>query len=204
MLGATALREKPCRVCRQPFTPRRRIQPCCGYACEVKAATAAVEKKQAKTAKEDRKLTRAQLEAIKTVPQLKKEAQEAFNRYVRLRDNGNPCLVCGTTLSLGGVGGGFDAGHVRSRSEADHLRYDERNVWGQCKPCNAAGSTKPHEMRAAAERKLGMQVAEELYADNRVVKWTRDGLREIRDEYRAKARAIGRENTESTGLGDVA
>ncbi len=184
------LRDKKCKVCRQTFTPRRPIQPCCGYKCEVVATERALAKKAEKAAREDRKMTRAKLEALKRLPVLKQEAQQAFNRYIRLRDTGGQCFVCGDPIRIGGIGGGFDAGHIRARSEADHLRYDERNVWGQCKPCNASGSTKPHEMRAAAERKLGPEVAAELYADNRVVKWTRDGLRAIRDEYRAKARAL--------------
>ena len=178
------------------FTPRRPIQPFCGYECEVKAATLAVERKRAKTKAQDRRQTRAHLEAMKSVPKLKKEAQEAFNRYIRLRDNGKPCFVTGDILRLGGLGGGFDAGHIRSRSEADHLRFDERNVHGQSKRSNAAGATKPHVMRAAAERLLGKEVADELYADNVPIKWTRDGLREMRDRYKAKARELEKQQTE--------
>ena len=119
------------------------------------------------------------------------EFTAAVNAFVRWRDQGKLCFVCqAVVLRLGGVGGGFDAGHIRARSQADHLRFDPRNVHGQCKHCNAPGSTKDHEMRAAAERLLGKEVADALYADNRVIKWTRDGLRLIRDEYRAKLKAL--------------
>ena len=191
-------RPKTCAVkkggCGEKFTPTRAMQPVCGKdQCRFNFAMRTIGKsdtarkrKAAALARDDKARTRVALEAIKTVPMLKKEAQAAVNLYVRLRDNGGQCFVCGDSLRMGGVGGGFDAGHIRSRSEADHLRYDvDRNLFGQCKPCNAAGSTKPYEMRAAAERKLGPEVAAELYADNRVIKWTRDGLREIRDRYRA-------------------
>lgn len=185
-------RTKLCALksCRAEFTPFRSTQKVCGPRCAKSLVDQKNARARARMEKAERVATRKALEKLKTLPTLKREAQEAFNLYVRLRDNGKPCFVCGATLVIGGVGGGFDAGHIRSRSEADHLRYDERNVWGQCKECNAAGSTKLHEMRAAAERKLGADVAAELYADNRVIKWSRGEVRETRDRYRLMAKRL--------------
>lgn len=193
-LEVPVFKAKRCKVCREVFTPTRRIQPACGFQCSLKYADSVIAKSKAEQAKADRRADKAKREAMKGVPQLKKEAQEAFNRYVRLRDNGKGCFVCGTTLRMGGVGGGFDAGHIRSRGNADNLRFDERNVHGQCKPCNAPGATKDHEMRAAAVRLLGLYGAEALYNDNATIKWTRDGLRETRDKYRALARQLEKSN----------
>lgn len=191
--SAPLLKMRKCPVkkggCGQAFRPLRAGQIAC-LDCAVPVGKWLATSK-AKTAHgEDVKKTRAALEKLKGVPELKKEAQKAFNDYVRFRDAGKGCFVCGTTLVLGGVGGGFDAGHIRSRSNADNLRFDERNVHGQCKPCNAVGATKDWEMRAAADRLLGADVAAELYADNRPVKWQRDQLRETRDGYRAKLAAL--------------
>ena len=184
--------------CRARFFKLRATQEVCGEAC----AQALVESRNAKAAriaekqrKAAEKLARetdtAKREAMKGVPELKAEAQAAVNAFVRWRDQGKFCFVCqAVVLRLGGVGGGFDAGHIRARSQADHLRFDPRNVHGQCKHCNAPGSTKDHEMRAAAERLLGKEEAEALYADNRVHKWQRDELRQIRDTHRAKVREL--------------
>lgn len=191
---------KRCKACLGAFTPASAWQTHCrAEACAQSALAEVTERRQRREAKErkaaerqERDSIKARKEAIKGVPELKREAQGAFNEFVRLRDNGGACFVCSAPLRLGGLGGGFDAGHIRSRSQADHLRMDERNVHGQCKPCNAPGSTKDHEMRAAAERLLGKDVADALYADNRVIKWTRDGLREIRDTYRARVREMKR------------
>jgi Bacteriophage Lambda NinG protein len=184
-----ALREKSCKACRQPFTPRRPIQPYCGYACEVKAATAAVEKKQARAAKEDRKQTRAQLEAIKTVPMLKKEAQAAFNKYVRLRDAGKPCISCDALPpDLSGLHAGRDAGHYRSTGSADHLRFNEDNCHAQCVKCNQWGAGMAVEYRIGLIKRIGLERVEALESNHDSQKWTRDGLRAIRDEYRAKCR----------------
>lgn len=193
--SAPLLRMRKCPVkkggCGSMFQPAREKQIACLADGCAQAVGAWIAADKAKTArKEEAKLDRARRESMKGAPELKREAQDAFNRYVRFRDAGKGCLVCGVTLVLGGFGGGFDAGHIRSRSNADNLRFDERNVHGQCKPCNAAGATKDWQMREAADRRLGHEVAAELYADNRVIKWQRDQLREIRDTYRAKARQL--------------
>jgi hypothetical protein len=186
------LKERSCAHCKARFMQARHGQQVCSIECTLARAEAKQARKIEKARQVERKQTREQLEAMKTLPTLKKEAQAEFNRYVRLRDAGKGCFVCGATLTLGGVGGGFDAGHIRSRSNADNLRFDERNVFGQCKPCNAVGSTKDHEMRAAAERMLGTDGAAALYADNAPVKWTRECVRAIRDEYRARANALAK------------
>jgi hypothetical protein len=185
--------------CRARFAPVKPTQEVCSTGCAEKvgiarAAKAArkAEKQRREAEKLARQLDMAKREALKRLPELKVEAQEAFNEWVRERDHGKGCFVCGALLLIGGVGGGFDAGHIRARSQADHLRYDERNVHGQCKHCNAAGSTKDHEMREAAERLLGKEAADALYADNRVHKWQRDEVRAIRDHYRAEARELRR------------
>lgn len=193
--SAPLLKMRKCPVkkdgCGQAFRPMRQAQIAC-LDCAVPVGRWLDTAKKKAAHAEDIKQTKAALEKLKRVPDLKKEAQKAFNDYVRFRDAGKGCFVCGTTLVLGGVGGGFDAGHIRSRSNADNLRFDERNVHGQCKPCNAAGATKDWEMRAAADRLLGPEVAAELYADNKPVKWLRDNLREIRDRYRAELAALKR------------
>lgn len=185
MSPRATVKPKTCAQCGDDFFPRSTTQVVCGRMCALK---------KVRTDKANEvKATRAAKEAAKRVPDLKKEAQEAVNAWVRLRDAGKGCFVCGAFLQLGGLGGGFDAGHIRSRSQADHLRYDERNVHGQCKHCNAPGATKDHVMREAAARLLGQEAANALYADNRVHKWQRDELRQIRDTYRAKARQMKKE-----------
>ena len=196
--SSSVKRPRQCRVklggCGESFYPERKEQIACSKACAISMAPVLNAKKEEAKRKEQRRAEKkkddARREALKGVPQLKKEAQEEFNRYVRLRDAGKGCFVCGVTLVLGGLGGGFDAGHIRSRSNADNLRFDERNVHGQCKPCNAVGATKDWQMREAADRLLGPEVAAELYADNKPIKWGRDQLREIRDTYRRKANEL--------------
>ena len=119
-----------------------------------------------------------------------KEAQVAFNRYVRLRDAAKPCICCGRPLEGGAIGGGFDAGHYRSVGSAPHLRFDERNVHGQTKQCNRYGSGRAVDYRIGLIARIGREAVEELEADQKPRKHSIDDLQEIRNTYRAKAKEI--------------
>ncbi|HFU0230446.1 TPA: recombination protein NinG, partial [Vibrio parahaemolyticus] len=68
------------------------------------------------------------------------KAQEQFNRFIVLRDNGKPCASCGRYLSL-------CAGHYRSVGAAPELRFNEDNVHGQCYECNGNKSGNAKEYR---------------------------------------------------------
>ena len=65
----------------------------------------------------------------KTVGQLKKQLQPIFNEYIRLRDEGKPCISCGSYNKL-------QAGHFYAVGGYDGLRFDEDNVHGECARCN--------------------------------------------------------------------
>jgi len=90
-------RRTRCPHCKGKMEQGVRIHPECidSYA-EAQAAKAerADEKKARAAAKVERAETRRRKEAIKTLPQLKAEAQAAFHALLRARDAGNPC-ICG-------------------------------------------------------------------------------------------------------------
>jgi hypothetical protein len=66
----------------------------------------------------------------KSLPKLKNELQEIFNSYIRLRDEGKPCISCNQT------GKYLQAGHYFPVQGYDGLRFDEFNVNGECIKCN--------------------------------------------------------------------
>jgi hypothetical protein len=177
------IKPKSCKVCRAKFLPVRPMQIACGPLCAYAYAGKIAEGK----AKQERKEDKAKREALKTIPQLIAEAQSAFNLYVRLRDNGRGCISCGRPCSLGGVGGGFDCGHLRSRGAASHLRFELDNAFGQCKQCNRHLAGNAFEMRRGAIERIGAARVEAIEADNTPRKWTREGLRAIKAEFQAKA-----------------
>jgi hypothetical protein len=147
-------------------------------------------KKQAKEAREERAKDKAKRETLKTRSDWIKETQIAFNRYIRLRDAGKPCICCGRPLGLEAVGGGFDCGHYRSVGSAPHLRFDERNAHGQTKQCNRYGSGRAVDYRFGLIARIGLAAVEALEADQTPRKWSIDELKAIRDTYRAKAKAL--------------
>lgn len=185
-------RRTRCPHCKGKLEQGQRIHPGCidGYA-EAQAVKA--ERAQAKKARAEAKVERAETrkrrEAIKTLPVLKAEAQAAFNRYIRLRDAGKPCICCGQPLSAGDVGGSYDCGHYRSVGSAPQLRFDENNAHAQRKQCNRWGAGRAVDYRLGLIQRIGLAAVEALEADNEPHKWTREELIQIRDEYRAKFKA---------------
>lgn len=180
----TTIRPKKCKGCREPFFPVSSWQTHCrAEACALAAAEIAA-KKRRKAEDAERK------ERLKTRSDYLKEAQRAFNLYIRLRDSGRGCICCGAPLQSGGVGGGFDAGHYRSVGSAPHLRFDERNCHGQTKRCNRWGAGRAVDYRIGLVRRIGREAVEALEADQEPRHWTIEQLIAIRETYRTKLTAM--------------
>lgn len=182
-----------CPHCKGKLEQGQRIHPHCidGYA-EAQAEKA--KRKADKQARAEAKVQRAEIkrrkEAAKKIPQLIKEAQREFNRYIRLRDAGKLCICCGAPLGDRAVGGLFDAGHYRSVGSASHLRFDEDNCHGQRKVCNRYGAGRAVDYRIGLIARIGLERVLALESNNRPRKWTREELIEIKREYRAKLKEI--------------
>lgn len=98
-----------------------------------------------------------------SIPQLKKKLTRVFNEYVRLRDvdeygNGN-CISCGNPVKYGSPN--IQAGHFYN-APIETLRYNENNVWVQCKSCNYFKSGNLIEYRKGLEKKIGEEGIKEL------------------------------------------
>lgn len=184
-------KQRTCKVCPAKYTPTKPMQTVCSIHCaQAKAKSDRVKAERRAEIKAKRE-TRARLEAMKTVPQLIAEADKAFGAYIRARDAGLPCICCGgTEKSASLTGGGWDAGHYRTRGAASHLRYDPRNCHAQLKQCNRRSFDVAGYRRNLIAR-IGLEAVDALENDNRTHKWTRDELREIRDTYRRKVRETG-------------
>ena len=161
------------------------MQAVCSPRCAVKKV------KQAKVQERARIKTRK--EAIKTLPVLKAEAQQAFNAFIRERDKDLPCICCGQPLSAGDLGGAYDCGHYRSVGSAPQHRYNELNAHAQRKQCNRWGSGRAVDYRLGLIARIGLEAVEALESDNQPRKWTRDELAVIRDEYRQKLKQLKKE-----------
>ena len=172
-----------CKVCKQLFEKRSMAQVACSIRCAVDLAAIARQKK----ARADYK---ARKQAMRTRSDWLKDAQRAFNAFIRARDADKLCICCDRPLKLEAVGGGFDCGHYRSVGSAPHLRFDERNAHGQTKQCNRYGAGRAVDYRIGLVRRLGPLAVEALESDQAPRKWTIEELKSIRDLYRAKLKQI--------------
>lgn len=187
-----APKPKKCRACKAAFTPLRPMQVACSPACAL--ALAEKQRSAAERAKKsaDRKITREAKARLKTRSDWLKEAQVAFNAYVRARDAGKPCICCGRPLGVEAVGGAYDCGHYRSVGSAPHLRFHEDNAHGQLKQCNRWGAGRAVDYRIGLIRRIGIAAVDRLEADQQPRKWTVEELKQIRDTYREKLKEVKR------------
>lgn len=191
-------RRTRCPQCKTRLVPGQRIHPECisDYAtAQAEKAQRTQAKKARAAAKVERAETRRRKEAIKTIPDYIKEAQIAFNAFIRERDADKPCICCGRPLGDGDVGGAFDCGHYRSTGSASHLRFNEDNAHAQRKQCNRWGAGRAVDYRIGLVARIGLEAVEALESDNTPHKWTREGLIEVRDTYRAKLKDIQKGET---------
>ena len=187
------LLRKNCPHCRGKLETGQRIHQAC-IDPWLEAQQAKKERADAKAArmaaKVERAETRRRKEAIKTIPELIKEAQREFNGYIRARDQDHPCICCGRPLGDGDVGGAFDAGHYRSTGSAAHLRFNEHNCHAQRKQCNRYGAGRAVDYRIGLIGRIGLEAVEALETQNVPHKWTREELIAIRDTYKKKLKEL--------------
>lgn len=183
-----------CRYCKQ-YNPRESIfKVKGGNYCNIECATdygrekglRAKQKEIKRKAKQQKAQDRKTLEELKTLPKLIEEAQKEVNRYVRLRDRNKPCISCGR-MPEQKIGGSMDAGHYRSRGAANHLRFNLLNISSQCVHCNRYLGGNYSEYRIGLIERIGIERVERLEQDNRVVKFTKDYVRRVRDIFRKRA-----------------
>jgi hypothetical protein len=168
-------------------------QKVCGPVCALDVARAKREQEETRKRSESRKRDRETRDRLKTRSEWIKDAQREFNRYIRLRDAGKPCICCGLPLGSGEVGGDYDCGHYRSVGSAPHLRFDERNAHAQRKRCNRYGAGRAVDYRLGLIARLGAATVEAIEADQSLRRYSIEDLKEIIRTYRAKCKELERE-----------
>lgn len=176
-------RQKTCKHCKTKFIPTRPMAIVCSWEC-------GREYIQTQAKKAERKQDRAKRERLKTRSDWIKEAQQAFNAYIRERDRvaGHLCISSG--LPLDWTGNNVDCGHYRSVGSAPHLRFTETNAHAQSKKENRWLSGSAVNYRIGLIKRIGLAEVERLEADNTPKKWTVEELKAIRDEYRMKLKQL--------------
>jgi hypothetical protein len=182
--------EISCKTCQKPIIGRRnKLQTTCVY-CVLRVAYA-----KDKALRQDRRETKAKLEALKTRSDWSREAQIAVNRYIRLvaMSKGEGCYTCGNRPDQA-FGHVYDAGHFRSVGSAPHLRFWVPQIRLQCIPCNRHQGGKALDFRRALVAEHGAVWVEELESRQELAKFSIDYLKRIKRVFNKKARRQEKRN----------
>ncbi|HEI9941345.1 TPA: recombination protein NinG [Proteus mirabilis] len=190
------LRRRRCKICREWFIPKQSFQNWCspehGFELSEQRKNKDKEKALAKLKKENQKKEReakdklkARKLAVKPLLYFTKQAQTAFNAFIRERDKEEPCISCGRFHE-----GQYHAGHYRTTGANPELRFDEDNCHKQCAPCNNHLSGNIENYTPRLIEKIGQERFERLMGSHELPKWKREDYERIRDHYRAKLKEL--------------
>lgn len=138
--------------------------------------------------KVDRETVKVRKEAIKSRADWAREAQAAFNAWVRARDADKPCISCGRHHT-----GQWHAGHYLSRGARPELAYEPDNCHKQCAPCNTHLSGNVALYRVNLVKLIGLDRVEWLEGPHQAKHYSVDDLKEIKRIYKEKLKALQNE-----------
>ena len=128
-------------------------------------------------------------EKLKTRRDYLKEAQAAFNRYVRIRDEERPCISCGSLLQEQKQGGVRDCGHMLSRGaypDARH-RFGLDNTASQCVKCNRFLSGNVANFRKGMIARWGVHRIEAMETCTASSRMTTEYLKRVKSIFTRRA-----------------
>lgn len=187
---------KTCPICSTEYTPRSSLQKVChNYKCAIAFNKKRDEELAARDKRKQDKLQRDDLrqrrERLKGISEWQREAQTAFNRYIRWRDHNKECASCGGQLVGSSnylTGSAVDASHYRSRGAASHLKFNVFNVHSACTRCNRQLSGNAVEFRTRLIKRIGLERVERLEADNTPRKFDIAYLKRVKAIFTRRAR----------------
>ena len=188
---ANPSRPKKCKnpACGQTFTPQRMGQHVCSPLCGLAIKDVNKDKAKKAIAHTERLEHREAKKGLKKRSDYMREAQTAWNRYVRARDLGLPCASCGATPSQK-LGGTMDCSHYRSVGSAPHLRFHLHNAAAACVRCNRNLSGNIVELRKGMIDRIGSEKIEAVERDQSVKKFTIEYLVRLKKIFSKKARIL--------------
>lgn len=189
-------KHRNCKVCNERFKPATFYEWWCNEEHEkeyitqlaLKARRERIQKDEQRRKKEtqaERQSLKIRKLAVKPLSYFAKQAQQAFNEYIRTRDARDACVSCGRFHE-----GQYHAGHYLTVGANPELRFNEDNCHRQCAPCNNHLSGNIEKYTPNLIAKIGQVRFDSLLGPHEITNYRRDDYIRIRDEYRAKTRAL--------------
>lgn len=179
------LKLKTCKVCKTKFQPTKPFQKVCGVECAIKVALKARDKILKSGMLKQKRDDKVKREKLKSRSDWLKEAQTAFNAFIRERDRDQPCISCGRNHQ-----GQYHGGHFYSTAARPEIRFHEDNVHKQCSVCNNHLSGNIALYREALIAKIGLERFEALSGYHSTKHYSIDDLKAIKSLYSAKLKDL--------------
>jgi hypothetical protein len=166
--------EKVCKApdCSNTYLQYKSTQTVCSVQCAILLAKEKALKKELTKARVAKKVWHDENMTVQKL--CVKVQREFFNPWIRRRDIGKKCISCPKILR-----GIFDAGHYYPSTNFA-LRFDEKNVHGQCVKCNQHLHGNLIEYRKGILKRIGPIELERLDSESHATrKWTRHELEDL-------------------------
>jgi hypothetical protein len=176
-----ALKKRKCKNCNNVFHQLKPLQYLCGKLCEQEYSKKLKDKKKQK----DPNKTNVSIE--KGLNELRNDAREVFQKWIRLRDAKFPCISCGTEKPIQ-----WDGGHFFKAEIYSGLIFNEDNCHKQCSTCNNDDGRFESYKRGLIDRYgiLFYNTLVEVKDRCRIYKYSKEELIEISEIYKQKIKEL--------------
>lgn len=133
---------------------------------------------------------RKEYKESKRLPEVLKQTQIVFNKYIRLRDKYKPCISSGSPWRPD-----FDAGHLFSVKQYSALRFNEMNCHGQSIGDNRFKEGNFENYIINVKDRIGCEEFDKLQKqaeDSKKIikKWSIQEVEEIKKYYQSKIKQL--------------
>ena len=167
---------RKCKYCSERYTPKHSsLEPCPKYECRLKHL-------ETNTPKINRANKATAKEKMKSYSQRLGEAKKVFQKWVRVRDKGLPCISCNAKVSSV-----WDGSHFKKAELYSGVIFHENNVNKSCGKCNRYLGGNELNYRVGLIAKIGEQAVielEQLAETTRTKKYTNQELEAIKTKYK--------------------
>jgi len=147
-------------------------------------------KKEKEKRKESLNKAIAEKKREESVKVLLRQIKQVCHEYIRKRDEGKSCVSCGRPWN-----NKIEAGHFFKAEKYSELKFDERNIHGQCIDCNRNKDGNLHEYVFGIQDRISYEDFVEINniaknSKKHSYKWDIEELKEIKKYYRNKLKEL--------------
>lgn len=167
---------KTCKICGVKFEPTYTSfqKTCSDLQCIIQFGRKEAERLQKAKQKQEKKQHRESDKGYWV-----KRLQTTFNKWIRHRDSGQPCISCAKVMT-----GQIHAGHYKTVGGHPELRFEPDNCHAQCAQCNNWKSGNLSEYRANLIKKIGLERVEWLEGPHDKRNYTIPELKDLLELYK--------------------